>query len=63
MSRFIEFMPFSGNKWDDSKLVPHRTALRELTRAHAGAAPAPPRPNDTASVRVAWQERPPRGPL
>ncbi|CAH0399948.1 unnamed protein product [Chilo suppressalis] len=30
--RFIEFMPFSGNAWDDSKLVPYRQALREISK-------------------------------
>ncbi|KAJ8723052.1 hypothetical protein PYW08_002964 [Mythimna loreyi] len=47
--RFIEFMPFSGNKWDDSKLVPYREALRAAAAAHA-LEPAPPRPHDTATV-------------
>ncbi|XP_049703668.2 molybdenum cofactor biosynthesis protein 1 isoform X3 [Helicoverpa armigera] len=47
--RFIEFMPFSGNKWDDSKLVPYRAALKAAAAQHA-LEPAPPRPNDTATV-------------
>ncbi|XP_047025427.1 GTP 3',8-cyclase, mitochondrial [Helicoverpa zea] len=47
--RFIEFMPFSGNKWDDSKLVPYRAALKAAAARHA-LEPAPPRPNDTATV-------------
>ena len=49
--RFIEFMPFTGNKWDDAKLVPYRTALRAAAAEHA-LEPAPPRPNDTATVRT-----------
>ncbi|XP_026744494.1 molybdenum cofactor biosynthesis protein 1 [Trichoplusia ni] len=48
--RFIEFMPFSGNKWDDSKLVPYREALRAVFQRHPHAEPAPPRENDTARV-------------
>lgn len=48
--RFIEFMPFSGNKWDDSKLVPHLDAVRVLLERFPDAAPALPRPNDTARV-------------
>ncbi|XP_049872446.1 uncharacterized protein LOC126371224 isoform X2 [Pectinophora gossypiella] len=50
--RFIEFMPFSGNAWDDSKLVPHRVAVRALTDGYPDVTPALPRPNDTARV---WQ--------
>ncbi|CAD0245398.1 unnamed protein product [Spodoptera exigua] len=45
--RFIEFMPFSGNRWDDSKLVPHRAALAAAGARHA-LAPAAARPHDTA---------------
>lgn len=51
--RFIEFMPFTGNKWDDSKLVPHRSALEALRRLHPGAREAREagaRPHDTAEV-------------
>ncbi|XP_022835529.1 molybdenum cofactor biosynthesis protein 1 [Spodoptera litura] len=32
--RFIEFMPFSGNRWDDSKLVPYRAALAAARARH-----------------------------
>lgn len=48
--RFIEFMPFSGNKWDDSKLVPYRAALRAVFRRYPALQPAAPRANDTATV-------------
>lgn len=50
--RFIEFMPFSGNSWDDSKLVPYRTALRTILERHPELQGCTPRPNDTARV---WQ--------
>ncbi|XP_063826957.1 uncharacterized protein LOC135076395 [Ostrinia nubilalis] len=50
--RFIEFMPFSGNAWDDSKLVPYRAALRAVLRRHPDLRPLAPRANDTARV---WQ--------
>lgn len=49
--RFIEFMPFSGNRWDDSKLVAHVDAVRALLARFPAAAPALPRPHDTARVR------------
>ncbi|XP_075974981.1 molybdenum cofactor synthesis 1 [Anticarsia gemmatalis] len=48
--RFIEFMPFSGNKWDDSKLVSYRAALRSVFERYPQLTPAPPRDNDTATV-------------
>lgn len=48
--RFIEFMPFAGNKWKGERLVPYRAALRAAAAAHPGLEPAPPRPNDTATV-------------
>ncbi|CAB3254983.1 unnamed protein product [Arctia plantaginis] len=50
--RFIEFMPFSGNKWDDSKLVPYRDALRSVFARYPDLTPAKPRDNDTATM---WQ--------
>lgn len=53
--RFIEFMPFTGNKWDDSKLVPHLDAVRALLEQYPEAAPALPRPNDTARVSVHFE--------
>lgn len=43
-------MPFSGNKWDDSKLVPYRAALRAVVARHPELQPARPRPHDTARV-------------
>ncbi|KAM3955704.1 LOW QUALITY PROTEIN: molybdenum cofactor synthesis 1 [Aphomia sociella] len=50
--RFIEFMPFSGNRWDASRLVPQRAALRALLERHPATAPLPARPHHTARV---WQ--------
>ncbi|CAG9787580.1 unnamed protein product [Diatraea saccharalis] len=51
--RFIEFMPFTGNSWDDSKLVPYRTALREIAKRYE-VEPAEVRASDTARV---WNVR------
>ncbi|CAH0719735.1 unnamed protein product, partial [Brenthis ino] len=50
--RFIEFMPFSGNRWEDARLVPERDALAALRRAFPGAARLPPAACDTATL---WQ--------
>lgn len=48
--RFIEFMPFSGNGWDDSRMVPQREALQAVRARHAALQPQPPRLHDTATV-------------
>ncbi len=32
--RFIEYMPFDGNKWDGTKLLPYRDALLRLEMEH-----------------------------
>ncbi|KAJ0183573.1 hypothetical protein K1T71_001549 [Dendrolimus kikuchii] len=48
--RFIEFMPFSGNKWDDSKLVSGAEALAAARAAYGPLQREPPRPHDTATL-------------
>ncbi|CAH2047597.1 unnamed protein product, partial [Iphiclides podalirius] len=50
--RFIEFMPFSGNRWDDSVMVPHDEALQAVRKRYPRLAPAKLRKCDTAMV---WQ--------
>ncbi|ESK92670.1 molybdopterin cofactor biosynthetic protein [Moniliophthora roreri MCA 2997] len=46
--RFIEFMPFRGNKWDKSKMVPSSTLLDRITTQHHGAMRISDETNDTA---------------
>lgn len=49
--RFIEFMPFSGNRWDDARMVPESEALAALRAAFPGLArEAPDAACDTASL-------------
>lgn len=43
-------MPFSGNKWDDSKMVPYAEALGAVRAVYGRLQRAPPRPHDTAVV-------------
>lgn len=43
-------MPFSGNRWDDERMVGEREALAAARRAHPGLARAPDEPCRTASV-------------
>ncbi|KAJ6621143.1 hypothetical protein B0H10DRAFT_2018897 [Mycena sp. CBHHK59/15] len=46
--RFIEFMPFTGNKWDVKKLVPSAELLQVISARHPDVFRAPDELNDTA---------------
>ncbi|KAJ6483888.1 hypothetical protein DFH09DRAFT_1460119 [Mycena vulgaris] len=46
--RFIEFMPFTGNKWDVKKMVPSSELLQIISDRHPGLVRAPDELNDTA---------------
>ncbi|KAK7063987.1 Elp3 domain-containing protein [Favolaschia claudopus] len=46
--RFIEFMPFTGNKWDAKKMVPSAELLKMISARHSDVARAPDELNDTA---------------
>ncbi|KAG8219583.1 molybdenum cofactor biosynthesis prote [Butyriboletus roseoflavus] len=50
--RFIEFMPFTGNKWDKAKMVPSVELLDVIEHRHPTIARAPDELNDTAR---SWQ--------
>ncbi|KAJ7170151.1 molybdenum cofactor biosynthesis prote [Mycena filopes] len=46
--RFIEFMPFTGNKWDVKKMVPSSDLLQVISERHSNVMRAPDELNDTA---------------
>ena len=46
--RFIEYMPFDGNKWNDRKMVNYAEMLSEVRRVHPGLERVDDEPNDTA---------------
>ncbi|PPQ79423.1 hypothetical protein CVT25_002693 [Psilocybe cyanescens] len=46
--RFIEFMPFTGNKWDKKKMVPSSELLQRIQARHSNVERAPDELNDTA---------------
>jgi len=51
--RFIEFMPFTGNKWDRTKMVPSSVLLSHLQKCYPTITKAADELNDTArSYRV-----------
>ncbi|KAH9897878.1 molybdenum cofactor biosynthesis prote [Cubamyces lactineus] len=46
--RFIEFMPFTGNKWDKAKMVPSSELLSRIRARYPTVHKAPDELNDTA---------------
>ncbi|KAL1740841.1 hypothetical protein HDZ31DRAFT_85208 [Schizophyllum fasciatum] len=46
--RFIEFMPFTGNKWDQQKMLPSSELLAKITQRHPDAFRVTDEANDTA---------------
>jgi len=46
--RFIEYMPFDGNKWSSDTMVPLEAMLGRLREAHPGLAKLPTPPHDVA---------------
>lgn len=49
--RFIEYMPFSGNKWQDQKMVPFRELREKIQNHYTQLHPLENQPNDTSKVR------------
>ncbi|XP_054271003.1 molybdenum cofactor biosynthesis protein 1-like [Macrosteles quadrilineatus] len=48
--RFIEYMPFSGNRWDDQKMVPFREMLETIRKHFPDLHPLTNQPNDTSKA-------------
>lgn len=48
--RFIEYMPFSGNKWDDQKMVPFKEILQIIREKHPDFRALENQPNDTSKA-------------
>ncbi|VVC33961.1 Hypothetical protein CINCED_3A015292 [Cinara cedri] len=48
--RFIEFMPFSMNDWDENRMVPYNEAIREITRSYPDFGPCGNDPNSTSKM-------------
>lgn len=47
--RFIEYMPFSGNGWNQGELVPYAQMLETVRTRWPGLAPEPAGPNDVST--------------
>ncbi|XP_053663786.1 molybdenum cofactor biosynthesis protein 1 [Anopheles marshallii] len=48
--RFIEYMPFTGNRWDTDKMVSYRTMLDTIRARYPAFEPLPNGPNDTSKA-------------
>jgi molybdenum cofactor biosynthesis protein A len=48
--RFIEYMPFAGNRWSEGKMLPYREALARVQAAHPTLAAVPAVPHDTSKA-------------
>ncbi|CAG9772924.1 unnamed protein product [Ceutorhynchus assimilis] len=50
--RFIEYMPFSGNKWNENKMVSYKEMVDNIKSNYTGFYPMINKPNDTSK---AWK--------
>lgn len=48
--RFIEYMPFEGNKWSQGKMVPYREMLARIREAYPALEKVPDHKNDTSKT-------------
>ncbi|XP_066961507.1 uncharacterized protein [Macrobrachium rosenbergii] len=48
--RFIEYMPFDGNKWDDRKMVSYAEMLSTIREVHPDLIKISDKPNDTSKA-------------
>lgn len=49
--RFIEYMPFSGNKWEVNKMVSYGDMVKSIKDKWPGFHPLKNHPNDTSKVK------------
>lgn len=50
--RFIEYMPFSGNGWNDNQMVSFKEMLSTLAKEFPGLETLKNEPNDTSKVQT-----------
>lgn len=49
--RFIEYMPFNGNKWEVEKMLPYKDMIELIKMNWPGFYPLPNAPNDVSKVK------------
>lgn len=54
--RFIEFMPFSMNDWDEKRMVPYKDAIREIVKSYPDFGPCDSEPNSTSKVHIKYEK-------
>ena len=55
--RFIEYMPFTGNKWNDEKMVSYQEVVQTLKAQWPELHTLPNGPNDTSKVGIIVTDR------
>ena len=50
--RFIEYMPFDGNKWNFKKMVPYKEMIDTIKAKYPDFSRLSDKPNDTSKVMV-----------
>lgn len=50
--RFIEYMPFEGNKWNDKKMVPYKEMLEIIRTKYSNLERSEDSSNDTSKVKA-----------
>lgn len=50
--RFIEYMPFEGNKWNDKKMVPYQEVLDIIRQKYPNLSRLEDAANDTSKVNL-----------
>lgn len=50
--RFIEYMPFTGNEWNDNKMVPFSEMLTTIKDKFSNVTALSNKPNDTSKVSM-----------
>ena len=48
--RFIEYMPFSGNEWNEKKMVSFKEMMSNIKKEFPEFEKIPDKPNDTSKV-------------
>ena len=52
--RFIEYMPFTGNKWNDEKMVSYQQMVHTIKSRWPEFRSLPNGPNDTSKVDITF---------
>ncbi|KAF3188975.1 Molybdenum cofactor synthesis protein 1 [Orbilia oligospora] len=52
--RFIEYMPFTGNKWESGKMITYQEMLDQIRQSHPDLQKVQDHKNDTNGVNILW---------